>query len=47
MGTNGNGKRNGWTYNSKTLKRDIENNEHIKNIRKKLMDKKLKKYLNN
>ncbi|MFX1313330.1 MAG: hypothetical protein ACFFHD_12055 [Promethearchaeota archaeon] len=46
MGNNGNGKRNGWAYNSKTLKHDIENNKHIKNIRKKLVDKKLKKYLN-
>lgn len=45
MGTNGNGKRNGWTYSSKTLKRDIENNERIKNFRRKLVEKKLKKYL--
>ncbi|MFW9867360.1 MAG: hypothetical protein ACFFEN_14790 [Candidatus Thorarchaeota archaeon] len=40
-----NGKRNGWTYNNKSLKENIENNEHIKKVRKKLMEKKLKKYL--
>jgi hypothetical protein len=40
-----NGKRNGWTYNNKSLKENIENNEHIKKIRKKLMNEKLKKHL--
>ncbi|MFX1364084.1 MAG: hypothetical protein ACFFCE_15035 [Promethearchaeota archaeon] len=43
MGTNGNGKRNGWTYNEKTVKRNIENNHFVKNIRKKLVEEKLKK----
>lgn len=43
MGTNHNGKRNGWIYNSSSLKKNIENNEHIRNIRKVLLEKKLKK----
>ncbi|MHA1932147.1 MAG: hypothetical protein ACW96X_06380 [Promethearchaeota archaeon] len=43
MVTNHNGKRNGWRYNNNALKDNIENNIHIKNIRKKLMEEKLKK----
>ncbi|UCD01828.1 MAG: hypothetical protein JSV23_02070 [Promethearchaeota archaeon] len=44
MGTNGNGKqRNGWTYNKKALKSSIENNKYVKNVRKKLMEEKLRK----
>jgi len=38
-----NGKRNGWRYNNSSLKINIENNEFIKNVRKKLMEEKLKK----
>jgi hypothetical protein len=43
MGNNGNRKRNGWMYNKKTLKSSIENNKYVKNVRKKLMEEKLKK----
>ena len=43
MGINGNGKRNGWTYNKKSLKSNIENNQYVKTVRKKLMEEKLKK----
>ena len=45
MDTNHNGKRNGWSYSNNTLKNNIKNNIHIKNIRKKLMEEKLKKHL--
>jgi hypothetical protein len=43
MGTNHNGKRNGWRFNRNSIKTNIENNEHIRNVRKKLMEEKLKK----
>ncbi|MFX0104238.1 MAG: hypothetical protein ACFE75_01950 [Candidatus Hodarchaeota archaeon] len=43
MGANGNGNRNGWIYNKKTLKSNIENNKYVKNVRKKLMEEKIKK----
>ena len=43
MGTNGNGKRSGWIYNKETLKSSIENNKYVKNVRKKLMEEKLRK----
>jgi hypothetical protein len=45
MGVNGNGKRNGWIYNKKTLKTSIEKNQYVKNVRKKLMEEKLRKKL--
>jgi len=45
MGVNGNGKRSGWVYNKKTLKTSIENNQFVRNIRKKLMEEKLRKKL--
>ncbi|MFX0037993.1 MAG: hypothetical protein ACFFCY_05460 [Promethearchaeota archaeon] len=45
MGINGNGKRNGWTYNKMTLKNKIENNKYVKDIRQKLMEEKLRKKL--
>jgi len=38
-----NGKQNGYSYSSKSLKKSIENNEFVKTIRKKLMQEKLKK----
>ncbi|KKM22094.1 hypothetical protein LCGC14_1628820 [marine sediment metagenome] len=38
-----NGKRNGWRYNNSSLKINIKNNEFIKNVRKKLMEEKLRK----
>lgn len=42
-----NGKRNGWSYppNGNSVKNNIENNEHIKAIRKKLMEHKFKKQI--
>jgi len=43
MGTNHDGKRNGWKYKNNSVKTNIENNEYIKNIRKKLIEEKLKK----
>lgn len=43
MDSNHNGKRNGWKYNSNSVKNNIENNEYIKNVRKKLMEEKLNK----
>ncbi|NVM36955.1 MAG: hypothetical protein HWN81_15270 [Candidatus Lokiarchaeota archaeon] len=43
MGINGNGKRNGWMYNEKAVKRNIANNQYVKTVRKKLMEEKLKK----
>ena len=43
MGANHDGKRNGWKYKNKSVKNNIENNEYIKNIRKKLIEEKLKK----
>lgn len=45
MGINHNGKRNGWSINSISVKKNIENNEHIKKIRKKLLEKKFKKQI--
>ena len=45
MRTNHNGKRNGFSYTSISAKKNIENNEHIKNVRKKLMEHKLKKQI--
>jgi hypothetical protein len=45
MGIYENGKRNGWSYNNKTLKENIENNKHVNKVRKKLMEKKLKRNL--
>jgi hypothetical protein len=45
MGTNGNGKRNGWTYNKETLKNSIKNNKFVKDVRQKLMEEKLRKKL--
>ncbi len=43
MGANHDGKRNGWKYKNNSVKNNIENNEYIKNIRKKLIEEKLKK----
>jgi len=38
-----NGRKNGYSYSNKSLKKNIENNEFVKTIRKKLMQEKLKK----
>ncbi len=43
MVSNHTGKRNGWKYNNNSVKNNIENNEHIKKIRKKLLEEKLNK----
>ncbi len=44
MGLQNNEKRVGWTYNHKSVKKNIDNNEFVKNIRNKLMREKIKKY---
>ena len=38
-----NGKQNGYAYTDKSVKQRIENNEFIKNIRKKLIEERIKK----
>lgn len=38
-----NGKRNGFNYTDKSAKQNIEHNEVVKNIRKKLVEEKFKK----
>ncbi|MHA1489154.1 MAG: hypothetical protein ACTSRI_05820 [Promethearchaeota archaeon] len=38
-------RRNGWIYSNKSLKYRIDNNKYVRDIRKKLMDKKIQKYL--
>jgi hypothetical protein len=45
MYNNHNGKRNGWKFTNNSVKSGIKKNNHIKNIRKKLMEQKLKKRL--
>ena len=47
MGLNNNGKRDGWTYNNKSVKIRIENNEFVKNIRNKLMKERIKRHRKN
>ncbi|TXT63991.1 MAG: hypothetical protein BAJALOKI3v1_280029 [Promethearchaeota archaeon] len=36
-------RRSSWTFNNKTLEECLEKNEYLKNIRKKLMNKKFNK----
>ncbi len=36
-------KQNGYAFTSKSVKQHIENNEFIKNIRKKLLEERIKK----
>ena len=43
MGYYNNGKKNGYTYSNGSLKKEIDINEFVKNTRKKLMEKRLKK----
>ncbi len=43
MGYYKNGKKKSYTYSNGSLKKEIDNNEFVKNIRKKLMEKRLKK----
>ena len=43
MGYYKNGKKNSYTYSNGSLKKEIDNNEFVKNVRKKLMEKRLKK----
>jgi hypothetical protein len=38
-----NGKQNGYSYTTKSLRKSIENNEFVKSVRKKLMQEKFKK----
>ncbi|MBY9015444.1 MAG: hypothetical protein KGD68_07110 [Candidatus Lokiarchaeota archaeon] len=42
MGFYKNGEKNGYTYSNGSLKKEIDNNEFVKKIRKKLMEKRLK-----
>ena len=37
------GKQNGYTYTNQSVKTRIDNNEFVKNVRKKLMEGRLKK----
>lgn len=43
MKDNKKGKQNGYTYTNKSVKTRIENNEFVKNVRKKLIEERLKK----
>jgi len=43
MRDNNKGKQNGYAYRSNSVKQRIENNEFIKEIRKKLMQERIKK----
>jgi hypothetical protein len=43
MRDNNKGKQNGYSYTSNSVKKRIENNEFIKEIRKKLIQERLKK----
>jgi len=43
MKDNKKGKQNGYTYTNQSVKTRIENNEFVKNVRKKLMEERLKK----
>lgn len=45
MHNNHDGKRNGWRFTNNSVKSSIEKNNHIKNVRKRLMEQKLKKRL--
>jgi len=42
MGYYKNGKKNGYTYSNGSLKKEIDNNEFVKYVRKKLMAKRVK-----
>jgi hypothetical protein len=41
------GKNNGYTYTNKSVKKNIENNEFVKNVRKRLVQERLKKAFSN
>ena len=40
-----NAEKSGWKYNFKSAREIVEKNDYIKNIRKKLVNKKIKKSL--
>jgi len=42
MGYYKNGKKKSYMYSNGSLKKEIDNNEFVKNIRKKLIEKRLK-----
>jgi len=42
MGYYKNEKKNGYTYSNGSIKKEIDKNKFVKNIRKKLMEKRLK-----
>ena len=43
MRDNKKGKQNGYAYTNQSVKTRIENNEFVKNVRKKLIEERLKK----
>jgi len=47
MGLSNNGKKDGWTYHTKSIKKNIENNQFVRKIRNQLMKEKLRKYFQN
>jgi hypothetical protein len=47
MRNNNKGKQNGYTYTNISMKRCIDNNEFVKNIRKRLIAKRIKKSFSN
>ncbi|MFX0010623.1 MAG: hypothetical protein ACFE9R_09930 [Candidatus Hermodarchaeota archaeon] len=47
MTENNKGKHNGYAYTNKSVKNNIENNEFVKDVRKKLMQQRLKKTFSN
>lgn len=47
MRDNKKGRHNGYTYTNKSVKISIENNEFVKNVRKKITEERLKKTFSN
>ena len=47
MGNNNKEKQNGYSYTSNSVKNCIDNNEFVKNIRKRLISKRIKKSFSN
>ena len=43
MKGNNKGKQNGYAYTNQSVKTRIDNNEFVKNIRKRLMEERIKK----
>ena len=47
MRENKKGKQNGYTYSNQSVKSSIENNEFVKNVRKKIIEERSKKTSSN